>query len=79
MLKDTLGAFLSLNLKFKFRMTSPCFKPSKSHNRLTRIWDIAHDPIVIHEIWKRLFEGTVLQAGSSLCSWLRGLDIWCKK
>lgn len=37
------------------------FKPFQSHNRLTRICDISSDPTLIHEIWKQLLEGTILQ------------------
>lgn len=47
----------------EFKMKFLSFKPSKSHNRLTRICDISNDPTVIHEIWKQFLEGTILHRG----------------
>ena len=34
------------------------FKPSKSHNRITRSCDISNDPAAIHQICKQFSEGT---------------------
>lgn len=44
-------------------MKSFSFEPIKSHNILTGICDISNNPTVIHEIWKKFLEGTVLDRG----------------
>lgn len=75
-LKEKLRT-LSLNLKFEFRTMFLSFKPSKSHNRLTRICDIADDPTVIHEVWKQFLERHHFTTRLfPLCCWQKRLNIW---